>query len=119
MLMPSDHEAEYLKAKCFSEEPFRFTLVDRDTFVWKGSSCAHLLVCVEGTWHCDCAYGGQSHLPCGHLRALEQLLSDSSFCPDCPTRDTAEPSSLEPGPGEYNHRNGVELLSASPHMSGR
>lgn len=89
MLMPFDHVAEYIKAKDYVQEPLRFKRVNRNTIVWRGASCVHLLVCVDRVWHCDCSYGGQSHLPCSHLRAWEQL-SSVTFCgPDNATQDAS------------------------------
>jgi len=76
MLMPFDHVDELVKAKMYVEDPSCFVRVDEKTVVWMSPGAVHLLVCIDDTWHCDCSYGKQSRLPCGHLRALEQLASE-------------------------------------------
>jgi hypothetical protein len=78
MLMPFDHVDELVKAKLYVEDPSGFVWVDEKTVVWMSTGTSHLLVCIDGKWHCDCFYDVQSHLPCGHVRALEQLARERS-----------------------------------------
>jgi hypothetical protein len=96
MLMPFDHVDEIVKAKLYAEDPSRFVWVDEKTVVWMSSDTTHLLVRVDGIWRCDCFYGMQSHLPCAHLRALEQVTgrrlgTDSSIQSMCRPISSARP----------------------------
>ena len=76
--MHNDHRDELVKAKLYAEEPARFVWVDQKTVVWKSTGTIHLLVRMDGRWQCDCFYDMQSHLPCGHVRGLETLLTEST-----------------------------------------
>ena len=75
MLMASDHIDELVKAKLYLAEPARFERVNEKTFVWRSGGSIRLLVLSGGKWLCDCIYGMESDLPCGHVRALEQLVN--------------------------------------------
>ena len=74
MLMVSDHIDELVKAKLYLEEPARFVPVNKETVIWRSNGSIQLLVLSEDGWLCDCSYGMESALPCGHVRALEQLI---------------------------------------------
>lgn len=90
MLMPFDHVDELVKAKMYVEDPSCFLWVNEKTVVWMSFGAVHLIVRIDDTWQCDCSYGTQSRLPCGHVRALEQL-TGRGFGPDGSTRRKALP----------------------------
>ena len=75
MLMTYDLVDELIKAKLYAEDPSRFVWDDQNTVVWMSTGTDHYLVRADGKWQCDCFYDKQSELPCGHVRALEQIAS--------------------------------------------
>jgi hypothetical protein len=71
---------ERIKGFAYATEPQRLLLVAEDQAIFEGGHESHILLCVDGTWTCDCkAYAASCRLPggdwCRHTVALERILA--------------------------------------------
>ena len=71
---------EWIKGLAYAAEPQRLLIVAEDQVVFEGQREAHILLCVNGVWACDCAsYWPSCMLPgggwCRHTVAVKCILA--------------------------------------------
>ncbi len=79
--MDYGHAREILKGKKHCHQPQRFRQVSGATFKWEdGEGGSYTLYAKgDGSWQCNCLCARHSLYPCGHVRALEELINDGQI----------------------------------------